>query len=60
MLVTGEDARWHRLSAGCSFYKRVSRLVETPRDVVELEAIELVLQPVDFLAICGHLDVMVA
>ena len=59
-MVAGEDAHWHRLLARCSFRKRVSYLVETPRDVIELEAIELVLQLTDFLVVCSHLGVMVA
>ena len=55
MLVAGEDTRWHRLSVGCCFRKRVGHLIEAPRDVIELEAVELVLQPVNFLIVCSHL-----
>ena len=58
VLVTGEDAHWHRLLAGCCFYKHVHRLVEVPRDVIEFKAIELVLQPTDFSAVCGHLGIV--
>ena len=60
MLVTGEDAYWHRLLAGCCFRKHVGRLVEMPWNVVELEAVEFVLQLADFSAICNHLSVLVA
>ena len=31
-----------------------------PRDVIELETVELVLQLVDFSAICSHLGIVVA
>ena len=60
VLITGEDARRHQLSVGRCFHQRVGRLVETPQDVIELEAVELVLQPTDFSAVCGHLGVMAA
>ena len=60
MLVTSEDAYWHWLSAGCCFQKYVGCLIEVPRDVIEFEAIELVLQPVDFSIVCGHLGVLAA
>ena len=60
MLVTGEDAYWHRLSPRHRFRQRVSYLIEMPRDVIELETIELVLQLADFLAICSHLGVVAA
>ena len=58
MLIVGEDTCWHWLSAECCFRKHVGRLIEAPRDVIELKAIELVLQPLDFLKVCGHLGVM--
>ena len=58
MLVISKDAHWHQLSTECCFRKRVDHLVEAPRDMIELEAIELVLQPADFLAVCGHLGVV--
>jgi len=58
VLVAGEDAHWHQLSTGCCFRKHVGRLVEAPRDVIELEAIELILQPMDFSAVCGHLGIV--
>ena len=60
MLVVGEDTHWHRLSAGRRFCKRVGCLVEAPWDVIEFEAIELVLQPSDFLAVRSHLGIVVA
>ena len=60
MLVAGEDARWHWLLAGRRFCQHVSRLVETPQNVVELEAVEFVLQLVDFSIICSHLGIMAA
>jgi len=43
MLVAGEDTHWHRFSAERRFRKRVGRLIEVPWDVIEFEAIELVL-----------------
>ena len=43
VLIAGEDARRHRLSVGLRLRQCVGHLVETPRDVIELEAIELVL-----------------
>ena len=59
-MVVGEDTYWHPLSAGCRLRKRVGRLIEAPWDVIEFEAIEFVLQPSDFLAVCSHLGVMAA
>ena len=50
MLVASEDARRHRFLAGCS---------SASRDVIELEAVEFVLQPADFLAVCSHLGIVV-
>ena len=60
MLVTSEDACWHRLSTGCRLRECVGRLVEAPRDVIEFEAIKLVLQLADFLIVNKHLGVMAA
>ena len=60
MLIIGEDGCRHRLLAGHRFCERVGHLVETPWNVVELEAVELVLQLVDFSAICSHLGVVAA
>ena len=60
MLVTGEDARWHRFSTGHRFCKCTGRLIEAPWDVVEFEAVEFVLQPSDFLAVHNHLGIMTA
>ena len=60
VLVTGEDTRWHRLWTGCRFCKRVDRFVEAPWDVIELRAVEFVLQPSDFLVVRSHLGVVVA
>ena len=60
VLIAGEDARRHRLSARCHFRQRVGRLIETPWDVIELKTIKLVLQLADFLAIHNHLGVVVA
>ena len=60
MLIAGEDARQHWLSAGRRDCQRVGRLVETPRDVIELETVELVLQLADFSAIHNHLGIMAA
>ena len=60
MLVTGKDAYWHWLSAGCRLHKHVGRLIEAPRDVIEFKAIEFVLQPSDFLVVCIHLGVVIA
>ena len=58
MLVVGKDARWYRLSTGRRLCKCVGRLVEAPWDVIEFEAVELILQPSDFLAVRNHLGVM--
>ena len=60
MLIAGEDARWYRFSTGCCLRKCIGCLVEVPWDVIEFEAIELVLQPLDFLVVRSHLGVMVA
>ena len=60
MLVTGEDARWHQLSIGCYFCKRIGHLVEVSWDVIEFEAVELVLQPSNLLAVRNHLGIMAA
>ena len=60
VLIAGEDAYRHRLSAGRCIRQRVGRLIETTRDVIELEAVELVLQLADFSAICSHLGIVVA
>ena len=58
MLVTGEDARWHRFMTGCLLRKCAGRLSEAPWDVIEFEAIELVLQSSDFLAVRRHLGIV--
>ena len=60
MLVADEDAHWYWFSTGHRLRKCVSRLVEAPWDVIEFEAIELVLQLADFLAVSSHLGVVVA
>ena len=60
MLVAGKDTYWDWLLAGCCFCECVGCLIETPWDVIELEAIELVVQLVDFSAVCSHLDVVAA
>ena len=59
-MITSEDARWHWLSVECHFHQRIGRLVETLRDVIELETIELVLQLADFSAIHNHIGIVVA
>ena len=60
MLIAGEDTHGHWFSAGCYFRERVGCFVEAPWDVIELEAVESVLQPSDFLAVCLHLGVVAA
>ena len=60
VLVAGENSRGDRLSARCSFRKRVGCLVEASRDVIEFQAIKLVLQPSNLLAVRGHLGIMAA
>ena len=60
VLIAGEDACRDWLSAGCCFRKRVGCFIEAPWDVIEFEAIESVLQPSNFLAVCLHLGVVVA
>ena len=59
-MVTGKDTRWHWLSTGHRFRKRVGRFIEAPWDVIELEAVESVLQPSDFLAVHHHLGIVAA
>ena len=59
-MVAGEDTHWHRLSTGHRFCKRVGRLVEAPWDVIEFEAVELVLQLLDFSVVRSHLGIVVA
>ena len=58
VLITGKDACWDWLSAGCCFCKRVGRFIEAPGDVIEFEAIKFVLQPSDFLIVCLHLGIV--
>ena len=60
VLIASEDAHWHWLSAGRRLHQCVGCLVETPRDVIELETIKLVLQLADFSAILSHLGVVAA
>ena len=60
MLVTREDAGRDWLSVGCHLCHCVGCFVKPPWDVVELEAIELILRLSDFLAISSHLGVVVA
>ena len=60
VLIAGEDAHWHRLLARSYCLQHIGRLVKTPRDLIELETIELVLLLADFSAICSHLGVVVA
>ena len=59
-MVASKDAYQDWLSAGCCFRKRVGCFVEAPWDVIELEAVESVLQPSDFLAVRSHLGVVTA
>ena len=60
MLIAGEDAYRYQLLAGHRLRQRIGRLIETPWDVIELETFKLVLQLVDFSAICSHLGVVAA
>ena len=60
MLIAGESAHWYRLSVGRHFCQRIGRLVETAWNVVELKAVELILQLAEFLAICFHLGIVAA
>ena len=60
VLIAGEDAYREWLSVGCCFRKRVGCFIEAPWDVIELEAVESVLQLSDFLAVCLHLGVVAA
>ena len=43
MLIAGEDTRRHRLLAGRHLVQCVGLFVEPPQDVIEFEAIKLVL-----------------
>ena len=60
VLIAGEDACWHWLSTGHCFCKCIGHLVEASWDVIEFEAVKLVLQPSDFLAVRSHLGVVAA
>ena len=60
MLIAGEHTRWHQLSTRRGSCKCVGRLIEAPWDVIEFEAVEFVLQPLDLLAVCSHLGVVAA
>ena len=60
VLIAGEDACRHQLSAGRHLCYRFGCFVEPPQDVIELDTIELVLQLADFSAIRNHLGVVVA
>ena len=60
MLITSEDSSWYWFLAGCSFHERVGRFIEVPWDVIEFEAVESVLQSLDFLAVCRHFGVVAA
>ena len=60
ILIAGEDAHRNWLSAEHRFRQRIGHLVETPRDVIELETVELVLQLADFSAICSHHGIVAA
>ena len=42
------------------FRKGISYFIEAPWDVIEFEAVESILQPLDFLAVRHHLGVMAA
>ena len=60
VLITGKDACWDWLSARCCSCERVGRFIEAPRDVIEFEAVEFVLQTSDLLTVCLHLGVVAA
>ena len=60
VLIIDEDAYRHQLSARRCLRQRVGHLVETPWNVVELKAVKLVLQLVDFLVVCSHLGAVAA
>ena len=60
VLITGKDACWDWLSAGCCFCECVGRFVEAPGDMIEFEAVEFVLQPSDLLTVCLHLGIVAA
>jgi hypothetical protein len=60
VLITGEDANWDRLSTRRHLHQLIGYLVEPSGDVVELEAIELVLQLADLLVVRSHLGVVAA
>ena len=59
-MVAGEDAHWYQFSTRRRLRERVGRLIEAPWDVIEFEAIELVLQPSNFLVVHNHLGVVTA
>jgi hypothetical protein len=59
VLVTCKDASQDGLPTGCHLHQHAGRFVEPSRDMVELEAVEPVLQLEDLLAICSHLGTAV-
>ena len=60
MLIAGKDASQDWLSARRHLCQLTSYLIEPSGDVVELEAIELVLQLSDLMTIRSHLGIMAA
>ena len=59
-MITGEDPSRHWLWVGRCLREHIGRLVEAPWDVIEFEAVEFVLQPLDFLVVWSHLGVVIA
>jgi hypothetical protein len=60
MKIPRENVRWNRGSTRRDFREFIGNLIVSARDVVELEAMELVLKAPYLLAVCFHLRIMVA
>ena len=60
MKISRERVRWYRASSRRDLGEFVGRLVVASGDVDELEAMELVLESTDFLAVRLHFRVMAA
>jgi len=58
MQVSRECVGWDRASSRGDLSEFVGRLVVLSGDVDELEAVELVLEPTYFLAVCLHFRVV--
>jgi hypothetical protein len=58
MKVPRENIKWNRSSIGHDFYEFVGSLIVSSCDMVELEAVEIVLQAPHLLAVGFHLRIV--